>query len=273
MNFRNPSVLQTLLVLCLRTSFDPVVAAHAHKGLRKAQEHAEHSNPPDPISQSYPDLLYGNPYEGGCVDSPLGWYDDTFGDTCDWYASSPADNCNWYGLSVNEVGVTANMACCACGGGSTAPPTPGPTHAVPPPTPSPTYEGGGCVDSPPGWYDIFGDNCDWYASSPENCDWYGQYANKVGVTAFMACCACGGGSTAPPTPGPTHAVPPPTPSPTYEDGGCVDSPSDWYDNIGDNCDWYASFPYNCDWYGKFPNKDGVTANMACCACGGGSTAA
>jgi hypothetical protein len=59
MNFRNPTVLQTLLVLCLRTSFDPV-AAHAHKGLRKAQEHAEHSNPPDPITESYPDLLYGN---------------------------------------------------------------------------------------------------------------------------------------------------------------------------------------------------------------------
>ncbi len=59
MNFRNPTVLQTLLVLCLRTSFDPV-AAHAHKGLRKAQEHAEHNNPPDPITESYPDLLYGN---------------------------------------------------------------------------------------------------------------------------------------------------------------------------------------------------------------------
>jgi hypothetical protein len=191
MNFRNPSVLQTLLVLCLRTSFDPVVAAHAHKGLRKAQEHAEHSNPPDPISQSYPDLLYGNPYEGGCVDSP-DWY-DIFWDNCDWYASSPF-NCEVSDDYANEVGVTANMACCVCGGGSTAS-TPGPTHAVPPPTPSPTYEGGGCVDTP-GWHDIFLDNCDWYASSPVNCDWYGQYANKGGVTAFMACCVCGGGSTA-----------------------------------------------------------------------------
>ena len=49
-------------MLCLRISFDPVVAAHAHKGLRKAQEHAEHSNSPDPISsESYPNLLHGTP--------------------------------------------------------------------------------------------------------------------------------------------------------------------------------------------------------------------
>ena len=60
MNFRFPTVLQTLLVLYLRNSFDPV-AVHAHKGgLRKAQEHAEHSNPSDPITESYPDLFYGN---------------------------------------------------------------------------------------------------------------------------------------------------------------------------------------------------------------------
>ena len=59
MNFNNPTILQTLLLLCLRTPFAPT-AAHAHKGLRKAQVYAEHSNPPDPITESYPDLLYGN---------------------------------------------------------------------------------------------------------------------------------------------------------------------------------------------------------------------
>ena len=73
--------------------------------------------------------------------------------------------------------------------------------------------------------------------------------------------------------GVTPAPVPPTPSPTYE-GGCGDSPSGWYDSDGSeyDCNWYAQLN-RCEEYGDGYANDGVTANMACCACGGGSTAA
>jgi hypothetical protein len=44
-----------------------------------------------------------------------------------------------------------------------------------------------CDDSPVGWYDIFGRNCEWYGKVESNCAVYGdQYAN-FGRTALLAC--------------------------------------------------------------------------------------
>jgi hypothetical protein len=52
-----------------------------------------------------------------------------------------------------------------------------------------------CADSPPGWYDHFGDNCEWYAEG-SNCEDFGSGRANFGKTANQACCACGGGPTA-----------------------------------------------------------------------------
>ena len=49
---------------------------------------------------------------------------------------------------------------------------------------------------------------------------------------------------------------------------CNDSPQGWTDWYGDGCSWYASDAYNCLDFGDEPNN-GITANMACCTCGGG----
>ena len=65
-----------------------------------------------------------------CADSPEGWY-DIDGPTydCEWY--SQGSNCASYGDSYANEGLTANMACCVCGGGVNVP-------LAPPPTPDPS---------------------------------------------------------------------------------------------------------------------------------------
>jgi len=76
-----------------------------------------------------------------------------------------------------------------------------------PPT---TYPG--CTDKG-GWYDSDGTkyNCLWYAVGT-NCAKYGNSYAHAGLTAKMACCACGGGNMGPTTPAPTQT--PTTPKPT-----------------------------------------------------------
>lgn len=57
-----------------------------------------------------------------CTDNPEGWFDsDGAAFDCDWY--SEGSNCQSYGDDYANNGVTANMACCACGGGSPDTPT------------------------------------------------------------------------------------------------------------------------------------------------------
>ena len=58
------------------------------------------------------------------------------------------------------------------------------------------------------------------------------------------------------------------------DGGCNDNPSEWRNDFGDDCDWYATAPEagqptNCEKHGDEYGTGGMTANEACCACGGG----
>merc|ERR1711865_735472 len=58
-------------------------------------------------------------------------------------------------------------------------------------------------------------------------------------------------------------------------GGCTDSSlSDgtaWVDNVGDSCAQYVSSQW-CAQYGDAYANDGLTANQACCGCGGGGQA-
>lgn len=55
-----------------------------------------------------------------CTDNPEGWY-DIDGPTydCAWY--SQGSNCASYGDGYANNGVTANMACCVCDGGTKTP--------------------------------------------------------------------------------------------------------------------------------------------------------
>ena len=51
-----------------------------------------------------------------CEDSPIGWYDSDGPDyDCNYYAQG--DNCAMYGNQYENMGKTANQACCVCGGG------------------------------------------------------------------------------------------------------------------------------------------------------------
>jgi hypothetical protein len=57
-------------------------------------------------------------------------------------------------------------------------------------------------------------------------------------------------------------------------GGCTDLGGFYHDSAEDldathNCLWYAQSKH-CQWYGEFFAHAGLTANNACCACGGGT---
>jgi len=62
-------------------------------------------------------------------------------------------------------------------------------------------------------------------------------------------------------------------APSDQASSCIDFPSDWHDANGSiyNCNWYAQGT-NCPLYGDGFDRQGFTANEACCACGGGSDA-
>ncbi|GFH44180.1 hypothetical protein CTEN210_00654 [Chaetoceros tenuissimus] len=139
-----------------------------------------------------------------CTDTPLDWHDADGEDfNCTWYAEG--SNCEVFGdCCADENGVTANMACCVCGGGDGSSNTPSPTSfptttssvfptSTPSTTSAPSFE---CTDTPLDWHDADGEDF--------NC------TCKHG-------CACGGGaaSSSPPTEVPTNfPTHPPPSSPT-----------------------------------------------------------
>lgn len=78
----------------------------------------------------------------GCSDKGGFYVYDTFVQNCMWYEKG---YCESYGNDAH-AGVTANIACCACGGGTKeSTPTPMPT---PMPTPKPTVGGNDDVYPP-----------------------------------------------------------------------------------------------------------------------------
>ena len=67
------------------------------------------------------------PRNNGCTDNGGFYHDDKDVDeanlvdvtyNCLWYAQSGSKRCQWYGSRFPHAGVTANNACCACGGGT-----------------------------------------------------------------------------------------------------------------------------------------------------------
>ena len=159
---------------------------------------------------------------------------DSWGDGCSWYNSQEV--CLTYGGAYAGPSVqNAQQACCSCGGGNSG------TED------SPQYT---CSDFA-GFEDAWGDTCSWYIGNEQFCE---SYENSQGLSASDACCTCGGGET-------VDVV-------EEEQGDQCEDYSDFADFGGDKCDWYES-EYRCDIFGLYVNNDGITANEACCQCGGG----
>jgi hypothetical protein len=200
--------------------------------------------------------------DDNCEDSPMGWY-DIMGRNCEWY-SEEESNCKVYGDSYKNFGKTALSACCVCGGGPIEEMSLGDSDIIGS-TMVMTQAADTCEDSPMGWYDIMGRNCEWYSEEESNCEVYGDSYKNFGKTAFSACCVCGGGP-----------IEEDDVSCDSSDGceieneqGCWDQ-LDWYDSTGDGCSWYSEESNHCNDYGsRFASEDYQTAKNACCVCGGG----
>merc|ERR1712166_1499752 len=246
---------------------------------------SEEPTPSPTISNEPTAQPTGEPTESAppqeCVDKTLlngsPWHDiDGARYSCAWYVNGFGSRCNSYGNSYAKDDLTANQACCGCGGGETpgdpnAQPTPPPTaQPTDSPTKSPSDDSAPpqeCVDKTllngDPWNDSDGAsfNCAFYESG-SGCTAYGDsYANE-GLTANQACCVCGGGET----PGDPNAQP--TPSPSEEPTGeptasappqqCVDktlqNDDPWHDIDGPrySCAWYQNngFGSRCNSYGN-----------------------
>lgn len=203
-----------------------------------------------------------------CSDSYENWYDiDGPQYNCEWYADG--DNCANYGnFYANPMfgGLTANQACCVCGGGFSGPaPTKSPTMS---PTKAPTRSPSKSPTKAP---TVAPEPSKSPTKAPTKTPTKVPTKTPTKSPSFSPTKAPI--ITESPTKLPTKA---PSTSPTKAPtGACLDSPENWYDSDGPtyNCDWYASGD-NCANYGdSYPNPtfDGATANQACCVCGGGST--
>ena len=190
-----------------------------------------------------------------CEDSPVGWY-DIFRRNCHWYEED-ASNCEVYGSQYKNFGKTAMSACCACGGGSEGDRfSSNSTVSIQTEVMSDSQV---CWDVP-NWYDSTGDGCLWYQTKDNGCSLFGsQFPNTDGLTANDACCGCGGGLSQAPSSS-EEVVDPPS---------CSDDPFNWFDEKGLGCDWYSNEDRNCVEFGGHVGFKGLTANEACCVCGGG----
>lgn len=161
-------------------------------------------------------------------------------------------------------GITAKEACCDCGGGL------GHSNSDVDIN-DPDVE----CDSIPGWRDGDGYDCLWYALyDGQECGVSGHlYPGEFGLTANQACCVCAERPHASLPPPPPPAQVPAVPWPTVPvDPRCTDVPS-WQDSDGYGCSWYTSFgAMECQISGHlYAGTLSLTANEACCVCGGGST--
>mmetsp|Transcript_50092 Transcript_50092/g.119180 ORF Transcript_50092/g.119180 Transcript_50092/m.119180 type:complete len:1195 (-) Transcript_50092:93-3677(-) len=205
---------------------------------------------------------------GTCVDKDDSWEDST-GDSCEEYATAKYCENGKIGSGWNEQwgkiadyavnGKDASEMCCICGGGNPSGEVPkGEQH---------------CFNYPVLWQDSKLQTCSTYrrsnfctkegkpgdgwdnAKSPG--DGFGK--DEAGISADVACCACGGG------------------------GVCVDDLS-WVDSHERSCAIYADLDWcseltpdgtghgwKPEWGGfeKFANN-GHSAKDACCLCGGGN---
>lgn len=162
-----------------------------------------------------------------------------------------------------------------------------------------------CYDVP-GWHDDGGIkwDCEWYggdvglddyyADGDTRCSLWGSCCEFAGHTANTACCACGGGfiktdNNDVPSVSPTLSFAPTSSVAPSQEPSVSNSPTvfcrdiaGWYDIDGPrgSCSWYAADVLDdddyyseddtrCALYGHKYENFGMTANDACCVCGGG----
>lgn len=144
-----------------------------------------------------------------CEDTHPYWHDaDGEAYTCEWYKSG--SRCSEYGHGHSNFGLTANQACCSCGGGTLRELNPV-----------------SCEDSPNNWHDSDGSqyDCQWY-SNEDRCTKYGHSYSNFGKTAQEACCSCNGGVSNPMLNEVT------TSPPTAAMSTCEDRVPNWHDADG-----------------------------------------
>ena len=195
-----------------------------------------------------------------CVDSPADWVDsNNLG--CSDYDKRP----KWCKLNPENYandGVSALDACCICGGGDSSTPSPTNTPTVAPSDEPSVFNDEKCTDFPD-FKDRSNYGCYTYDERPFWCTVAKNFMNREGVSASDACCVCGGGNT--PTLSPTQS-----PEPKSNDGECMDYP-DFEDASKLGCESYTKYPSWCSVAKDYANSDGVSAEDACCVCGGGKT--
>lgn len=213
------------------------------------------------------------------IDNDSPWHDSwmsadgVYQADCAWYAADADSLCGKYGSGFEfpaYSGWTANVACCACGGGARN------GAAIPEVPTCQNYVVEVEGESVP-WHDDYMGfaiyDCDWYVAKnmceDDSNDKY-SWPQKNAWSANEACCGCGGGVLG------TDSQPE-LPPPETEYPGCTDYTLEdgkpWHDSADQlyKCAWY-SHNSNCVKYGSSfanPQNLGWTAQTACCACGGG----
>jgi len=196
------------------------------------------------------------------------FWEDEEGRDCDYYEmQDDFRSCRRRLNDIDENGISANDACCYCGGGmnySTANPSisfnPSGIYA---PSSLPSINPTDCYDYF-GWLDVNGEGCDDY--NMVRCLNQGQDQNVDGINAIEACCQCGGGTAQIPSVMPSNKYDP-SATPSVNPTGCYDY-IDWVDENGNECDDYNTLL--CLTQGQNQNNYGVDAIEACCHCGGGT---
>ena len=196
-------------------------------------------------------------------------YVDAYNNTCLWYEKNEYFGCSSYGWQQNANGVTAQDACCWCGGGY--------SYGVEPPTISPTILDSSITTVEPtiaescddmeNWVDKNFNTCEWYVTNDsKDCPGTGMIIGSKGITAYEACCWCGGGSKyiAPSMP------PYVSNAPISESCSDIEGWIDFYFNF--TCkDLERIVEYNCPYASDWLfSSDLVFAGEACCHCGGGN---
>ncbi|GFH43653.1 hypothetical protein CTEN210_00126 [Chaetoceros tenuissimus] len=253
-------------------------------------------SPPSTFQGSSPSSSSGSgPTPGSvCNDKMEGWFDvDGGAYTCEWYSQN--GRCQQYGHGSANFGLTANEACCSCGGGDIV--SSGSNQGSPSGSPPSTFQGSSqssssgsgstpgsvCNDKMEGWFDVDGGayTCEWYSQNGR-CQQYGHGSANFGLTANECCCSCGGGDIVTSVSNQDLQSPPllsqgSSPSSSSGSGStsesvCNDKMEGWFDVDGGayTCEWY-SHSGRCQQYGHGSANFGLTANECCCSCGGGLT--
>jgi hypothetical protein len=198
-----------------------------------------------------------------CTDYMLsdgsGVWHDSYGAAkggCDNFYADGSQCAKWGDTSPNE-GWVANTACCACGGGV-------PTGETQPEKPVASCKDH-MLSNGQDWHDAWGvqnGRCfDWYDLDPARCT---TNEANYGYSSMDACCSCGGGSVT----GDANVIQVSTCKDTTLSDGAP-----WQDSYPGGawaCSNYAANANACNEYGGSYPTEGMTAQDACCACGGGS---